>query len=168
MAVYSLIMGNILQSRPALRRTLILATFTFNFLAINALYYLPNSTSPSWLCYSVVVLYLLSVSFGLGTYYSGLMSLVVLVVPESKLGLGWGIIGAAISFSGALAPALYGAVISINEDKLGEGYRDTTLLATIFSAGSLVCAEYLYLYPFGIFDKTYNEIEEERASGLTQ
>lgn len=46
MAIYSVIIGKLLSDYPAYRRITTLVTFSWNFIAMLALYYLPNSHSP--------------------------------------------------------------------------------------------------------------------------
>lgn len=159
MTIYSMIIGKVLAILPHIRRKILVLTFAFNFFMIIILYYLPNSTQPSSYHYFFVIVFLLSESVGLGTYYSGVMPLVVLVVPETTLGLGWGIIGTAIAFSGAFGPAIYGVVVSLSEDNLSEGYQNLTLCGAVFSCFSLITVEYLYFGSFGIFNKKYSDIE---------
>ena len=112
MSIYGIIIGKILADNPTFRRKLLVLAYSLNFVLFIFFYYLPNTNEPSNTHFIIVIFFLLSMSIGMGSFYSGVMPLVPMVVPEKNLGLAWGVIGTAIALPGCVTPIIFAVILS--------------------------------------------------------
>ena len=82
LAILSIIIGNILKTKPYLRRILFILSSFLYLLAFIGLYKIPNTKNPSPLHYSIIIIFLAVMSFAFAVYYTCLTSSIPYVVHK--------------------------------------------------------------------------------------
>lgn len=75
------------------------------------LFFLPNTKSPEYYHYLIVLYFLFSMAFAFAVYYASISTSISFLVDSSVLGTAWGVAGSAIGISQCLVPLIFIAII---------------------------------------------------------